>query len=415
LKLKGETMDQRATEQILLARYYLYLAGEQLRHASGPSKFAAINMYHEAFEATLICCADHLNVSISSRATVEAYLDKIDQAINPATLPFRSRILQFNHARVAAKHHLNLPDDAVFTMIQTVVPEFIKEAVRLIFNTDIEELSLVNLVEEGDIRTHISAAVDHLKNDRIYEALTAARRAIYLQIEQNYSIFAFTVSDMGIASDILGPRTLSSAPQYAKSTTYIEKHVTKPTDYIVLDHSRINADLLNDGIDPNKFWNIWRLTPRVFRFPDGAWVADYEYDIADDPEALDHCRYVIDNVISITLQRQGARKRIKGRDLSSRYIQVREGTSLLKRALAGSEVEGFLPVGVRRVNVDSKVTSLDGKDCFVKANYMRKGGPWLFGWIDIRDTIGEPQVGFVADGVNSGNFVSGNPDDDPIL
>lgn len=405
-------MDQRAIEQILLARYYLYLAGEQLRHASNASKFAAINMYHEAFEATLICCADHLNVSIPARATIETYLDKIDQALSPSVLPFRTRILQFNHARVAAKHHLNLPDAAVFLMIQTVVPEFIKEAINLTFGKNIEDVSLADLIEDAEINFHIRSAVEHMGNGQIYEALVQCRKAFYIQFERSYSIFAFAEPNAGTINDMLGPKILSEAPQHAKSTFYIDKYVNKPTDYIVLDHSKVNAGLLNDGIDPNTFWNIWRLTPKVFRFPAGEWVVDYEYDIADDPDLLDHCRYVVDNIIAVTLQRQGARKRIKGRGLTSRYVQVRENAPLLERALAGSKVEGVLPTGVRRVNVDRKVTSLDGHDCFIQANYMRKGGPFIFGWIDIRDTIGEPRVGFVADGMGSTNFVPGNPDYD---
>jgi hypothetical protein len=46
---------------------------------------------------------------------------------------------------------------------------------------------------------------------------------------------------------------------------YIDEYVRDPFDYVQLDHSRVDAELLRDGIEPAVFWNIWRLTPPVYR------------------------------------------------------------------------------------------------------------------------------------------------------
>jgi hypothetical protein len=43
-------MDDRSVRHVLLARYYLHLAGEQLKSEAEAAKFAAINLFHEAFE-----------------------------------------------------------------------------------------------------------------------------------------------------------------------------------------------------------------------------------------------------------------------------------------------------------------------------------------------------------------------------
>lgn len=407
-------MDERAIRQMLLTRHYLQLAADQVRQDNSTCRFTAINLYHEAFETTLITCADHLNSQIPSKATIETYLDRIDDKLRPHALPFRSRMMQFNHARVAAKHHANLPDAEFFEMIKWVVPDFIKQAVKLTFDVELEEVSLLELIDDADVVGYLEEAIAHLSRGAHHECLVAARKALYLQFEKSYDIAPFAGVEKAAHGSAIGLLAMCNAPHYAKNKSYIDKSVRRPTDYIVLDHGKIDATLLNDGIDPATFWNIWRLTPKVYKFQTGNWAADYVYDIADDPNAQDHCRYVIDNLIAISLQRQNVRRRIMSRDLSARFIHVRADAPVLRKAQRGSEVEGHLPPGVRRVNVESRVTSLDGEDTFIQISYLRKDGPFLFGYINVEETVGEPQPGFVADDLDPDKFVRGNPDDDVI-
>lgn len=400
-------MDERSVRHVLLARYYLHLAAEQLRSTSDTAKFAAINLFHEALETTLVTCADHLNANVPEKSGIELYLDRINQKLNGQELPFRSRVLQFNRARVAAKHHLTLPEESFLTLISTVVPEFIQTAVRLTFGRDLEQVSLVDLIENEEVGSHIRQAQTDFGAGKYYACLTAVRKAFYLQFEKQCDIRKFEDPEEAKARGLLSSFTICRAPFHAKNPEYIRDRVNRPSDFIVFDYSSLDAELMKDGIDVQTFWNIWRLTPEIYQDENGEWTVEYDFDLADDPQIKDNCVYVLDNLISITLQRQAHRKRSRSKSGTHRYIQTVPNAPFYKKAMKGSEEVGRLPDGIRRVNINKAVPALDREGHYWEASYLCKGGPWLFGYLHDDDTEGEPEFGYVADGVEIPGAISG--------
>lgn len=407
-------MDERSVRHILLARYYLHLAADQLGSEAEAAKFAAINLFHEALETTLVTCADHLNAKVPERSPIEAYLDRINQKLDGQELPFRSRILQFNKARVAAKHHLTLPESSFLTLIGTVVPEFMQTAVRITFSKDLQEISLVDLIEDEEVAGHIRQAEAQRAAGDFYECLTSTRKAFYVQFERHYDIRKFSNLEEAKFRGLFSAFSSCRAPFHAKNPEYIQDRVTRPSDFIVFDHSALDAELMKEGLDVQTFWNIWRLTPEIYLHEDGRWTVEYDFDLADDPQIRENCTYVLDNLISITLQRQARRKRSRSRSGAYRYIQTVPNAPFFKKALNGSEETGRLPDGVRRVNINKAVPALDGEGYYWDASYMRKDGPWLFGYVRADDTEGEPQFGFVADGTDIATAIPGAISNEPL-
>lgn len=405
-------MDERSLRQVLLARYYLHLAAEQLRSEAEAAKFAAINLYHEALETTLITCADHLNASVKEGGKIELYLDRINDKLGTQELPFRSRILQFNKARVAAKHYLTLPDSTFLTLMGTVLPEFAETAVRLTFGRNLHEVSLVDLVEDGEVAAYLREAEGHLAAARYYECLTACRKTFYVQFERQYDISKFADPKEADARGLLSYFAMCRAPFHSKNPQYIANHVSRPSDFIVIDHSSLDSELMKEGIDVQTFWNIWRLTPDVYRGEEDKWTTEYDFDLVDDPQIKESCVYVLDNLTSITLQRQARRMRSRSRSNTFRYIQTVPNAPLYKKASKTSEEVGRLPAGIRRVNVTRAVPALEGNGHYWQASYMRKHGPFLMGYLHNADTEGEPQFGYVADGTDIQGAISGSLADD---
>jgi len=401
-------MDEPSIRQILLARYYLELAAEELRSTTQPARFAAINLFHEALETTLITCAEHLNAKVTQNSSIEQYLDKINQKLADNELPFRRRILQFNKARVIAKHHLTLPDTDLVTSIGTVLPEFVREAVRLVFGSELEQISLVDLIEDKKVAEYVRDAQDQLQAKDHYSCLASVRKSFFRQFEKQYDIRKFAERGESEIRGVLSPFSFCRAPFHTKNPEYIENNVKCSSDYIVFDHSALNAELLQDGIDVQTFWNIWRLSPNVYEVEEDEWAIDHDFKPAEDPQIEESCVYVLDNLISITLKRESRRKRTRSKRPAYIYIQTKPNVPFYKMASKDSEITGYLPDGIRRVNVERAVPSLDGKGDYYQASYLAKGGPWLDGYIRAEDVEAEPQFGFVADGTDIAGAIPGS-------
>ena len=219
-------------------------------------------MLHEAFETTLIALADALNASVSERSTIDQYFNKIDEKLEEQTLPFRQKMMQFNRARVSAKHASTLPDEQSFESFFQTVPEFCAEAIRIVFDVELSGVNLIDLIEDQEVRSLLTQAIVSQTCQQFYDGLANVRKAFFVVFEKRFDVSVFVDADDSKPRSFLSLGFGCEAPSYAKSGDYVRKNVRDPFDYIILDHSSIDAELLKDGIDSRMFWNIWRLTPR---------------------------------------------------------------------------------------------------------------------------------------------------------
>lgn len=382
--------DEKRIRQLLLVRYYLTQASGQYQIEQEPAQYAAINLLHEALEATLIASADHLNASVNDRTTIDTYLTKIEERLRGAILPFRTRVLQFNRARVSAKHALTLPDKKDLKSFFEVIPQFIEETVRTVFDVELEMVSLLDLVQPGEIKDLLQQATNDAGDKNYYESLVNSRRAFYVMFEKSYDISPFAGKKDHERYGLLDDRALCNAPFYAKSDKYIQESVRRPFDYIVLDHSRVDAECLKKGIDTHTFWNIWRLTPKVWRKPSGDWVNQYDLDIANAPSIKEDANYVIEALIGMQLQLQTRRSLERYRQSKGFHsIGFKPGAPLYRKASASSAINGTLPQEVDTVHVTGAVPGLDSEEWFWEALYLKAGGPFLGGFLRAADAVGD--------------------------
>lgn len=383
-------MNEKQVQQLMLVKYYLTLALSQRRLEQRASNFAAINLLHEAFEATLIALAEHLNASLPEKATIEQYFNKIDEKLPGHSLPFRQKMMQFNRARVSAKHALTLPDEHSFNSFFGTVPEFCAEAVRLAFDAELDEVNLLSLVVDEEIRCFIAEAIEHKGNDDFYHGLASVRKAFYTMFEKRFDISVFLDTDDSKPRGLLSPGFGCQAPPYAKSNRYVRENVRDPFGYVVLDHGVLDAELLKDGIDTRLFWNIWRLTPQVWRRPSGSWIIKQDIDMLKSESLESNLQYSIDGMIQIILGKQSSRslERYKGQGRLW-AVRVRPGASLFTKASTTSEVSATVPSDTKHLYVMEAVPGLDSDDWFWSAHHLKKGGPFIGGYLSFDDAEGE--------------------------
>jgi hypothetical protein len=162
-----------------------------------------------------------------------------------------------------------------------------------------------DLLRPGSERDHIQDALAALADAHYYDALVAVRKALFLEIEADYAVDEWRTLDPGDPqlSSIFTRRGHKSS-WYTRGKTYVQQYVHTPFDYVVLDHERVQLDLMAWGVPLQDFWNVWRLTPRVFQYADAQeWLVEHKVQ-AEAGATKENASYCIDRAISILLGKQ---------------------------------------------------------------------------------------------------------------
>jgi hypothetical protein len=165
----------------------------------------------------------------------------------------------------------------------------------------------------------------------------------------------------------------------AKNSQYIENNVHDPTDFIVLDHQSVDNDLLKNGIDTREFWNIWRLTPKVYRASsERSWAVKFDLQQMDG-DLKETAEYVLPTTIEIVLTWQRANKvhRISLHNSVFEVALKRENVSLYKKADKQGQVAYVTPDGLTKLFGTCYVNGLNDDSryllvsTFVKNSYVQ--------------------------------------------
>jgi hypothetical protein len=208
-----------------------------------------------------------------------------------------------------------------------------------------------------------------------------------LEFEQNYSVEMFRNGEA-----VVGLGLGSAAPSFAKSKTYIEECIETPFDYIIFDSDDLQNRLLANGIDTNIFWNIWRLTPAVYRFKVGHkfvgdWLVKRELKL-EEGVTEEIASYVLENTIDIALRLAQRRRSIRQVEHASFYIRLkRDGVNLYKKADRCGPIELVVKSGLRQLDVDYSTVGLDGTGLYwhvaqiFKSDTPEAKPHWYLGYI----------------------------------
>jgi hypothetical protein len=181
--------------------------------------------------------------------------------------------------------------------------------------------------------------------------------ALYLEIEYKYDI-----SSYGDPNPLAGlRREISKAPGFARNRNYILSNVDEPTDFIVLDHSSVNELLLTQGADNTAYWNVWRLTPEVFRSRRGDWVVKHHFGKLDLNTLKDSIDYIFSATLDVVLSIHRTQTFYKAPVRASYYVDLnQENAPVYSKADKSSPLAGYSPVGVTRIDTDYRIDGLKG-------------------------------------------------------
>lgn len=351
-------MNIEVIRRICLARHLYELGISSMRSTNDLYLFSGVNLLQDAVEAFLLAVADHLVVSLDEKTPFDKYFVSINEKIAPKELPFKIRLLTLNRIRVSSKHHGIQPARDECNRLVESVREFFEEVSSSILGVNFSTVSTIDLLDDGEVKTHLLEAKNMLENGKIEDCAIECRKAIYLELERGYDISDFedgTTKIFGIA----GP--FSKAPFYARKPEYIQKYVKNPTDYIVYDHSSLDQELMKYSVDNTAFWNIWRLTPEVYRTQDKTWIVKYDFDKLEKELLEDKIEYIFSTTVDILFAIHTKKKNFKTSEYRNYCLELNaEIVPVHEKADEKSNVVGRIPAGITKLKSDFYVTGLDG-------------------------------------------------------
>jgi hypothetical protein len=365
-------MTPSIVRKVLLARRLWDLSRRQLETTSELALIVGANLLQDAVEAFLLGVSEHVNAGIVEKTNFHQYFELINEKISPKELPFRSRLISLNRLRVNAKHAALVPARSEIAGLPILVREFFEEVTEQIFARKFATISLIDLVKDGETRTFLEEAEAAFAADDYERCLIACRKAVFVEFEAGYDVAMF--ENEGGTANFLA-RMASRAPHYARSPEYIKEHVLEPTDYIVLDHNRVEIQLMQKGIDSVTFWNVWRYTPAVYRRGKEQWFVKREFDKLEANGIDERAEYVLDATIEILLADQQSADETRSISHTTTYevTLVKEQVPVYRKARTDSEVS-YTPPGMTKLRVVYEVLGLDGVTEFWRVRHYTDEG-----------------------------------------
>lgn len=167
--------------QILLVKQLYLEADTFIDRGDSVSAGVAISLLQDAAELYVWTLIKERNVTVKDQSGFVANLEAVQKA--GFAMPFSARLLELNRARVNFKHYGNLPAESEARKHRAYVEDCLREAMDQHFGISFDQISLIDLVADPDVRKHLSQALAHTERGELVEAVAELAKARYLAIQ----------------------------------------------------------------------------------------------------------------------------------------------------------------------------------------------------------------------------------------
>lgn len=313
---------------------------------------AGLVVLQDAVELILYACL------IEKGADEQRSFEKVsfDELIGEAkklgvNVPKSGTLKAMNKQRVIVKHYGQLAEPTTVRHYFTVSQIAVDDLLQQVFGRTLHELLLYDILKNGEVREHFEKAEEAIASHKYFDAILEIRKAVFLEIEADYSIAGWrdvprAAPSQGLIDFIHGGL---KAPYWCKNKEWIDENVRDPFGYIQIDHERMRIDLLEWGVSTQDFWNLWRLTPSVFREPkDNTWLIKGDVQHLINAATEENARYCLDRAYSLILRKQehsDLSRQLSYEGLKRFRVRLKIDQPLLKKAATSSNVVGTLRSG----------------------------------------------------------------------
>ncbi|WP_374662639.1 hypothetical protein [Inhella sp.] len=354
-------MNKSTLNKLLLSRSLYQLAKENVQTTSGLRLSISCNLLQDAVECFLLALSENVNADIGQGTQFDKYFQQINLKIAPRELPFRLRLISLNKLRVNSKHYGLEPAKSELEPLFTTVWEFFNEVTRSDFGKEFATLSLVDMLRDSEAKDLLRDAEAAFEAFEYPKCLILCRQAIFVKFEWGYDAQQFlTGQPLGLMA--LG----SKVPYFARDKNYLDENVKEPTDYVIYDHNAFEMELMKSGVDSVAYWNVWRLTPEVYRkSKDAPWVVKNDLRKLDSDGIKDRAEYVLLATTEILLADDQNQTRTRSPDYRRFYLTLKnDAVPVFEKASKASSIIQTTPAGVKKLYCDYSIDGLDEDGIF---------------------------------------------------
>jgi hypothetical protein len=375
---KEKLMDQNALNSLVTAKRLLTIAEQQSRTGDRyAASVGAINL-QDALELVFISCLK----GKKSGKTFQELLESIEK--DGHQILHKPSLLALNNFRVGVKHHGGLIDQQSLKEFLNNSTAAIDHLVFKVFGKLYHEIYSAELIQHPESKALLEEAARILDATPFYPyaCLLNIRKAIFINFEEKYSVEEWRNIRREQELSLVEHLTFKkSAPFYTRTQEWIVQNVLNVLDYVQFDDAELRSQLIEYGIASATFFNLLRLTPRVFRHKgESGWK--HEGDpafMATTSEMASYCLSIAVEMILLKENYHALHRSALGEFTLD--LQTTQSTILYKSASTNSEqvqqIERGEVFSVRKI-----VPSFDDDSHFVEIHEFKESiGEWLRGYI----------------------------------
>jgi len=301
-------MKQSTTNTLITAKAIYNETKSLINSENKHACTAGIILLQDCIELVVLAVLDELDVDEQKSLESKSFDELLGELKkNGVAIVKSGTIKALNKQRVISKHYGQLAEPASVVNYLNAADYFINSLINHIAGKPLSEILLVDLVNECLAKTHLNAAILLAAQNNYLEALIEIRKAFYVAYEDNYSIYNWRQIDqnsdlgLGLSGASLGG---DKADQWKRNKQWIASNVSKPVEFIQINHERLKIDCMEWGLNTSEMENLRRLTPDIVQTENGIWHTDYDFLFPANEANSSNFNYCLDVIINFLLKMQ---------------------------------------------------------------------------------------------------------------
>ncbi|MFX1392646.1 MAG: hypothetical protein ACFFAH_03645 [Promethearchaeota archaeon] len=195
------SLDPPTIKRLSFIKYLYQIAVEQ-SHKPEPQNSVAVLMFHDSIELFLELAAEFLGCNISSNTSFMGYFELINSKLSNNQLSQKVAMNRLNKSRVNLKHNGVLLTTGDIESFRVNAKNFFEENTQLVFEIELEKLSLIDLIDNDFIRNILKDAKNDSQNGdhkSALERLSIAYNQLTIDYEKSkktiYNNSAFLIGE----------------------------------------------------------------------------------------------------------------------------------------------------------------------------------------------------------------------------